>query len=474
MFFVTAFSFMLLKLDEFFAPALAAMDWNIRPRMLALLLCLPAAFLGATSWWKVRTFGRTWPAALCIVIAWAGLFYGSDRADYRGLVNATYLTLVLPVAALIVAHRCWWLCARIYVLGNALALALVFCFQWQSSGLAMFTSLYRFGHLRSDDGMVRVSNPNVMGGQLALAAVLALMLYLRGASPANRDQGSTTGTGRLGLGWTVFLSLGCILTASRGAFAAWLGGMGLLFISARRQDPGKLKDMIALSAVLLSSVLFVTAATDFTPWQRLQDRFDRHSVTTIAGRIPLWRGAFDVWRSNPRYFLIGAGAGMAPKTLGRQLGFVRLNGEIAGVDCHNSFVEWGLNFGLLGMSVGLCLLLTAWRKAHQLDRRDGNANRRAVLLCFCLAATTFVALFQLSFLPAGALMLAMLSEPGRGVPRSDLKTRHDGIVAVSLRETKPHFAETRHDGIVAVSLRETKPHLAKRDGYRALDTKVGL
>jgi len=462
MFFVTAFSFMLLKLDDFFAPALAGLGWNIRPRMLALLLCLPAVFLGAASWWKVRTFGRAWPVLLCILIAWVGLLYGHDRADHRGLVNATYLTFVLPLAALIVIHRCWWLCARIYVLGNACALALVFCFQWRSSGLAMFTSLQRFGLLRSDDGMVRVSDPNVMGGQLALAAVLALMLYLRGSSPAGGTRDPTTGSGRLGLGWTVLLSLGCILTASRGAFAAWLGGMGALFISARRHDPGKLKDMIALSAVLAALVLFVTAATDFTPWQRLQDRFDYHSVTTIAGRVPLWRGAFDAWRSHPRCFLIGAGAGMAPTALGRQLGFVRYNGEIAGVDCHNSFVEWGLNFGLLGMAAGLCLVGIAWRKARQLDHRDGNANRRAVLLCFCLAAMTVVTLCQVSFLPAGALIVAMLSEPG-----------HDRIVAVSLRETKPYFAENHHDPTVTVSPRETEPHLAERDGYR-VDTKVGL
>jgi len=413
LFFVTAFSFMLLKLDDFFAPALAALDWNIRPRMLALLLCLPAAFLGAANWWRVHTFGRTWPVVLCIVIAWAGLLYGSGRTDHRGLVNATYLTLVLPIAALIVATRCWWLCVKTYVLGNAAALVSIFYFQWQASGPAMFTSMNRFGYLKSSDGLVRVSDPNVMGGQLALAAVLAFMLFLRGASPTAQGNGPADGAARFSLGWTVFLSLGCILTASRGAFAAWLGGMGLLFFSARRQDPGKLKDIVALSAVLASLLLFATAATGFTPWQKLQDRFDRQSVATISGRIPLWKGALDAWRSQPRYFLIGAGAGLAPKTLGRQLGFIRINGEVACVDCHNSFVEWGLSFGLLGMSVGLCFLVAAWRKARQLDRRDGNANRRAVLLCFCLTAMTFVTLFQLSFIPAAALMLAMLSEPGR-------------------------------------------------------------
>ncbi len=411
MFFVTGMSFIIPKLGETLSIAFGGLFDAMPPRSLVLILCAPVVVMGAACFWQVRSFARTWPAVLCAAIAWVGLLYGTGREDHRGWVNATYMTAILPAAALIVKHRCWWLCVRSHVMGNAFALGLVVWFEWQAGKLFTLGALHRFGNLRSVDDSTRLGDPNVMGGQLALAAVLAFVLYLRSGTATKTADGKTVRARHFGLGWTIALSLACLLTASRGAFVAWGGGMMLAMFSARRREKTKLADLVAMAGVLILSTVFVVAAIDFKPWQTLESRLDGYAVRSASGRLPLWQGAFDAWRSNPQHFFIGAGAGLAPTALGAQMGYVKSDGvSIATVDCHNSFIEWGLNFGLVGMIAGLWLVVGAAIRARRFDRRDRTLNRQTILICYALAAMTFVTVFQLSFLAAGALILAMVSD----------------------------------------------------------------
>ncbi len=402
---------MIMKLGEVFH--------GESPLFFVVALCLPAVFLGAASWFRVRSFARSWLVVLCVLIGWVGMTYAFEIEKNRGIMSVSYLTMILPIAALIVEHRCWWFCAKVYVLANAFAMTLMLWFQYYAHGARVFRKIHRFGAIFSNDGTTLLSNPNVAGGQLAIAAVLAFMLYLRSNRTSEKPHADHD---RFSLGWTIFLSLGCILTASRGGFAAWFGGMAVLvFWETRTLRFTRLKDFVALSSVLLCATFFVAAATGFTPWETLQVRLDRkQELLDACGRTVIWENAFELWRSDPQYFWIGTGAGVAPEALGKFMGLSKPGDPraVLGLDAHNAFVEWGLSFGLLGMIVGSCFLVTLWRRASDLDCRGATVNRRAFILCFALASMTYATFYLLTFVTAGSLILAMVSEPNAG-PREE-------------------------------------------------------
>jgi O-antigen ligase len=212
----------------------------------------------------------------------------------------------------------------------------------------------------------------------------------------------------------LFLSFGCVLTASRGAFVALAAAIWLLvFFGTRLQQSSRLKDLAALGCVLLTVMTFAAGTSSFRPWNTLQSRFSTPTaVLTASGRLGLWKNALRTWHSSTRYFVAGTGTGVAPEVLARQHGYLMPDGvSFRPLDCHNAFVEWLVSYGLLGAAAGLCVIFRAQRQAQRLDRRDGTVNRRAILLCFGLLSMNLVTFYDPMFIAAGALILAMLSEP---------------------------------------------------------------
>ncbi|OHB70248.1 MAG: hypothetical protein A2V70_19720 [Planctomycetes bacterium RBG_13_63_9] len=406
-FVATGVSFIALKLGE---------TLHIEsPMLIVTIMCLPAALLGLVSWFATDSFARSRFVVLCVALAWVGLLYGAERQNYRGLLNVAYLSSTLFVGALIVESRCWWFCARILVLASTLAMGIAMWFQYQDQGFAMLYQLHRFGRLLNDEGTMKLANPNVVGGQLAFAAVLAFVLHLQSGRQANQNVAVAARPRRFSLCWTVLLSLGCILTASRGAFVAWSGGLGLLVLGGMKdQRFSKLRDLVAVSGVLFLLLMLTTVATECTPWQTLQTRLnDETSVVTASGRVMIWKSALDMWRMDPRRILLGTGTGAAPEVFGEYL----LSNDTTDtlirrtIDTHNAYVEWGLSFGLVGMAAGIGLFVVVIRKARQLDRQDGNVYRQAILLCSGLASMTYVTYYHLFLIASGGLMLSMLSQP---------------------------------------------------------------
>ena len=410
---------------NFILPKLADVLQGQSPRVVAVVLCLPAAVLGTIAWFSVRSFAKSWPVLLCLAVAWFGLYRVSGVNVNRSTVFITYLTIIVPIATLVVRHRCWWHCAKIYVIANALAMGLALWFEYSIEGSSMMSAFYRFGFLVSEDGTQRLSNPNIVGGQLAFAAVLAFMLFLRGGLCLNRNGQWKTSGPPFSLGWTLFLSLGVVITASRGAFLAWFAGIGtLLFFGLHAQGQRRQTDIIVAGGLMMSLALLMAIATGFSPWESLQTRFDLGgNVWQASGRLEIWKNAFRAWTSSWQYFTLGTGAGVAPETLAHFLRIALPDGVTpAALDTHNTFVEWGLSFGLLGIVVGICLVVAVVYKAVQLDHRDGFFNRRALLLCFFLTSMNYVSFYQLFFISAGALILAMLSEPAPIVRKTPVTT----------------------------------------------------
>lgn len=405
-FFVLGFSFMLLKINELFALG--------TPLVFAASLLLPAAVLGGLAWWSVDSFARSWPVVLCVAISTLGMLYAGAEENRRGLAAATYLILVPPIAALIVKHRCWWLCARVYVLANASALAWALWLEYRQHGLALLFSARRFGFLWSNDRTMKLANPNMVGVQLAFAAVLAFALYLKETSRDNERSGVPRRGGLLGLGCLGLLVLGCLLTASRAAFVAMAAGLLVLLLwETKNQLPSRLKGLVAAGCVLAALTAFVVVSSGFRPWHTLGTRFDSiTSVVTASGRVNLWTKACQAWCSDSRVFWVGTGTGTAPEMFSLANRFTMGDGiTICPIDTHNTFCEWLLSYGVLGLVAGVPLVFVVGGRAQRLDRRDGMVTRRAILLCFFLTAMNLVAFYDMFFVAAGALVLAMLSDP---------------------------------------------------------------
>ncbi|MBN2477083.1 MAG: O-antigen ligase family protein [Pirellulales bacterium] len=434
-FFAAGLNFVALKLGDAFG--------GKAPLLYAVAMGVPAVTLGAASWWSVASFARSRLIVACALIAVAGMFYATEPENHRGFVGLSYILMTLPIAALIVENRCWWLCAKVYVYANALALSLALYFEYWVHGITMLGDLHRLGFLRSSDGAYRLANPNVVGGQLAFASVLAFIMYLKAGSSQSEARKAAVGLQKFSLAWTLFLSLGCILTASRGAFVAWLGGMGpLLFWGTRSQKSYKVRDLVGFGTVLALLMLFASIAVGFTPWGSLQGRFDsQKEIVTGSGRTLIWKYAFDTWRTNPQYWLVGTGTGTAPEALGRHLGLTQGDGYTpAALDAHNAFVEWGLSFGLFGAATGICMLVTVCRRARHMDRRDGTINRQVILLCFCLTSMNYVTFYQQFFVAAGALILSSLSAPSPiGQARLSRPEPADSLSATGQHRRRPRL-----------------------------------
>ncbi len=405
-FVMSAVGFLIPKLNEI-------LDIEL-PGAFYLIFHLPAVILGMGSWCKVRCFAHSWPVVACVLAASLGLLYGAETKSWQGVMIAVSLAAVLPIAALIVEHRCWWLCAKTYVVTNAFVLAAVLWFAYHEEHRGL--SLFRLGWLRSDDGMVVLRYPNHLGSQLAVAAVLAFILYLHAGTKGNQVQSTSNRRGAFSLGWTVFLSLGCILTASRGAFVACFGGMGMLFFWGTRALPSsKLKDLLVVLWLAILVALCLSVAGVPIPGGSLQERFagpDGSNLATLGNRTTIWKSAYNAWRSDMKYTIRGVGTGRASEIVGRFHEFAKGDGYgIHRKSCHNTCVEWLVSLGLLGAVPAICLLGIACSRARELDARDGTVNRQAILISVLLASMVGIIYSRFDWIGVAPLMLAMLSQP---------------------------------------------------------------
>ena len=395
-----------------------------------LVMYIPAVLIGSWYWWKGRSFAGSWPVIACVILVWVGLAYAGNSESDRGLLIAALLTIVLPVAALIVEKRAWLMCAKTYVIANAVAMAMALWYETRGDLANSWLVVYRFGFLWSEDGSTELGNPNQVGGQLAFASVIAFIIYLKDFSARKRRASGPVGA-NLYLGLAVFLSLGCLLTASRGAAACWLVGMGMLTIwGTRSQSPARQKGLAFLMAGGVLLAVFGVVASGSSPWENLQKRIGDDSVFSMGNRMQIWQDAYIAWTSDPDFILRGAGTGMADEVLGRitvdaeedDYGVLRKN-------CHNSFVELILSFGILGIICGTALAASMFHKALLLDHGERNVGRLAILLTALVFAMTAVSYRHPCWLATGSLILAMVSgtparrrAPAAGMSRSESST----------------------------------------------------
>ncbi|RMG01478.1 MAG: O-antigen ligase domain-containing protein, partial [Planctomycetota bacterium] len=291
-------------------------------------------------------------------------------------------------------------------------------------------------------------NPNQIGGQFALAAVIGFGLFLYegrkkfanvvragggwslfAADDESRqlakllgsdqkatasDPGDVQGrTAWFDLAASLLLSVGCLMTASRGAAVSLIAGLGLLlFRGTKTQSTARLREVVALGIVLLFTAVGTAVFYEIVPWDRLVNRVfgtEKQGLTTLSGRVGIWKNAVGAITSDATMMTIGAGTGTADIVLGRMDAGARYNDNgVLSRFSHNTYLEWLLYYGILGAIPGAWLLYTVARAAHFWDARDGTVLRQAILLAIFCEGITEVVFRMYSWIVPASLLLALL------------------------------------------------------------------
>ncbi|GAB6187731.1 O-antigen ligase family protein [Thermopirellula anaerolimosa] len=446
------------------------------PELTHFFAYAPAFLLGLMYWLHCPTFARSRPVLLLAVVPIAGLTYANLAGGNTPLVVAAFLLMGLPIAAMMTVHRWWIPAARIFVFANVAALVLTLYLDHLVHAGSWGRILARFGFSVLSTGEAS-SNPNQMGGQFALAAVMAVILFLRsGRSPrdraasggfgdddhcgrdwvdclgaadatvfirepnvamisprsaaqrlpdtASRRLEDAGGAGAKVLGWFSLaaagpLMLGCFLTGSRGAGLALLASMGVLLLAdARSPNGGRLRDLFAVSVFALWLGCLAVFLSGINPLERIQARLmgsEGASIRSLGSRLPIWENAFRAWTTDPAAILIGAGTGQAEIALGRLDAGAKPgdHGEYRRA-CHNMFIEWLLSYGIFGLLPGGWFYWACWRQASRLDRAEGTYSRRTLLLAVTLFGMTADLHRHFHWIFTSAWLLALLDPASLG------------------------------------------------------------
>ncbi len=188
------------------------------------------------------------------------------------------------------------------------------------------------GDLRfSPDGW----NPNQLGILMALGIPMAAMLVCRPQKLLVRA---------VALGYLLLAPLVVVLTASRDGFVAMaIAATSIPFLLGRRSLLRRLTAVLFLIAIATATVVFSPANS----WKRLATVGSETVTGNLNDRLPIWRSGLRTFESNALHTTVGIGAD----------GF--LNGVGLAYVAHNTYLSILVNFGIVGFTVFLLLLLQA-------------------------------------------------------------------------------------------------------------------
>lgn len=378
-----------------------------RPRTIALALAL--AVLAVPAWqllplpqaigWAGATRG-----AILGDLAAAGVVPGAAHASLSPLATERALWSLLPALALFLGAlslpRPWLRRALQLVLALALASAAFAFFQLSlpdGSPLLLYTSWGRnFGGL--------FVNPNHQGSALAIAAVIALSLFLDARRRAREDDSASHRH------WLyAFLAVACavMVPIANGSAAVLLLLVGLLvawllLATARKGGRGAM----ALAATAVVGTIVVSSAL---AWGQVDTQRRAIATQTLAlGR---------------EYAPLGAGIGSFVPVFAQAQDLRSAGNEVVN-HAHDEYVQWWLEGGLPGlvvMAVGVGLF--AWAGWRQLGLRSRRLRALAAPACtgllllllhslvdFPLRTTTLMATAALL---AGMLLALLSMESGK-------------------------------------------------------------
>lgn len=308
------------------------------------------------------------PLVLFLAVSLVAVFVAFDpvaaAARFWLILGAVLLFYALANASGAPSLRLWLLA----LLGLAIALAFVFTHDWTTaSKIGPLTRLGQAIQSALPPLPALDSNANIGGSLLALLLPFSVATLLDTLRRVRRS----SGLARLGLVLALVLAglivavttLGLVLTASRGAWAALLGALALAAVytlTGRLARGSHLRHGLYLALVLTLALAVGSTLILLRPTlvARLLDALPGPSA--VGARTDLWRGALTLIRDYPFTGLGHDGFMMAYSTYVMQLhvGFAP--------HAHNLFldlaVEQGLPSLLLFLTLALIFFLRFWRR----------------------------------------------------------------------------------------------------------------
>ncbi len=364
------------------------------------LLSLPALLFGMASWRRRWSFSHGLPALFCFGLFFAGVLVVDETERGRGMLVFAGVAAAIPISALLIELKAARLCAQVFVfasLGNMLILLLA------SGG---FTGVGRFGMLALND--IRVSNPNGFAAQMGFAAVLSMaLMHEQRNKVLTKIKTHLTQRDIQHYFLLALFGLGILMSASRGMILTLIAVVTLRILSGNTR---------AIHRIILCVSLFLVATLILSGENQIVSRFrDTEDIAALGNRLPIWQAGLEILQSETSNLWYGVGTGGTEKTLAEYL--PRDHSSRAGEDgisrraTHNSYVEWVLSHGLIGIPFGLWLIVAAIRNSTRLDRFDRSTDRRT-LLAFCAIISMSTVLYRATYATAlCTLLLTMLSGP---------------------------------------------------------------
>ena len=177
---------------------------------------------------------------------------------------------------------------------------------------------------------------------------------------------------------------------SRGAFLGLLVCGMLLFLRA----PGGQKIKMVITAVILIVVLLLFLSA-FAPQgffegykHRLATMLGEEDINTgeveyeasAAGRLAMWKGAIEIYKNHPEYWLLGVGmynyAGMYINHMDEianvlnplELEMIYYGGG-GGKELHNTYLSLLMGGGAVVLGTWMLLILCSWLQSHEIPRK---------------------------------------------------------------------------------------------------------
>ncbi|TAL19421.1 hypothetical protein EPN90_03695 [Patescibacteria group bacterium] len=291
-----------------------------------------------------------YPLALIVLFSLLSIFWSADRD--LALQKSVQLILALSVLPLCIAHQkpknlvsAFLLSAGVQAfLGAAQSLAgFSPASTWlgvsrQSGELA--ASVAEGGDLRVLRAYGTLPHPNILGGYLAAAILLALVRYREAVSRNQR------------IFFIVFLSLlffALFFTFSRSAWlAVSLGSLPLLYALVKERAGAHLLLPLALVPALLAAIVFApVVAGRLTGAGRLEVRSTKERVTSLADGFAVFMGSGG----------LGVGVGQInPKAYGSP--------TISTEPAHLVPLQFAAELGIIGLLLFLFFAWRLWRAAR--------------------------------------------------------------------------------------------------------------
>ncbi len=257
-----------------------------------LAIYLPALILGLPAMFTLRCFPTSIIVLACSALPFASLFHVAANDFERGLFICATIATTIPVACLIIKSGELRLCASAFVLGSLVNLGYIVAISGTGG----------FGRLGAAETVEHgaVSNANGFGGQMAVAAILAVTILLRDGKKT-RDRSSSPSLSFLAVSTVGLLYLAVLLSGSRGAIIS-LSCASLVILFGGKMTIHRL--MAMLMAVLLGGAAIVAEAGFLsTAFARFGDN---STLMTMGDRLPIWEAAIEAFRDN-RWTGVGTG-----------------------------------------------------------------------------------------------------------------------------------------------------------------------